>query len=129
VKRHPALVPFSRDHHHGLVQARWLRLAADGDEKERRAAATAFVEFFERETERHFAEEEERVFPLAAGNPVVAGALRQHDQLRRTVRRLRREHDAGLLRATADLLSDNIRLEERRLFPVVEARLPDPQKP
>jgi hypothetical protein len=47
MKRHPALIPLSRDHHSGLVQAVWLRrAAADGDASVRLAAAREFVEFF-----------------------------------------------------------------------------------
>ena len=47
MKRHPALIPLSRDHHDGLVQAvRLRRAAADGDASARLAAAGDFVEFF-----------------------------------------------------------------------------------
>ena len=47
MKRHPALIPLSRDHHHGLVQAsRPRHAAADGDASARLATAREFVEFF-----------------------------------------------------------------------------------
>jgi hypothetical protein len=47
MKRHPALIPLSRDHHTGLVQGAQLRrAAADGDAAARLAAASDFVEFF-----------------------------------------------------------------------------------
>jgi hypothetical protein len=45
MKRHSALIPLSRDHHVGLVQAvRLRRAAADGDASDRLAAAREFVE-------------------------------------------------------------------------------------
>jgi hypothetical protein len=45
----PALVPLSRDHHDGRVQAlRLRRAAADGDAAARLVAAREFVEFFRR---------------------------------------------------------------------------------
>jgi hypothetical protein len=49
MKRHPALIPLSRDHHIGLMQALRLRHAADGDASARLATAREFVEFFRNE--------------------------------------------------------------------------------
>src|SRR5436309_15884075 len=54
MKRHLALVPLSRDHHDGLVQAvRLHRAATDGDASARLAAAREFVEFFRNEERVH----------------------------------------------------------------------------
>jgi hypothetical protein len=65
MKRHRALIPLSRDHHSGLVQAVWLRrAAADGDASVRLAAAREFVEFFRYEERVHLRDEEEGLFPL-----------------------------------------------------------------
>ena len=65
MKRHPALIPLSRDHHDGLVQAvRLRRAAADGDASARLAAAREFVEFFRNEERVHLRDEEEELFPL-----------------------------------------------------------------
>ena len=68
MKRHPALIPLSRDHHDGLVQAvRLRRAAADGDASARLAAAGEFVEFFRNEERVHLRDEEEelrRVFSV-----------------------------------------------------------------
>jgi Hemerythrin HHE cation binding domain len=61
MKRHPALVPLSHDHHHALVEARRLRQAADAPDAA--AAAAAFLRFFAQETVPHFREEEELLFP------------------------------------------------------------------
>ena len=65
MKRHPALIPLSRDHHDGLVQAvRLRRAAADGDASARLAAAREFVEFFRNDERVHLRDEEEELFPL-----------------------------------------------------------------
>src|SRR6058998_3609125 len=65
MKRHPALIPLSRDHHDGLVQAlRLRRAAAGGDASARLAAAGEFVEFFRNEERVHLRAEEEVLFPL-----------------------------------------------------------------
>ena len=65
MRRHPALIPLSRDHHDGLVQAVRLRgAAADGDASARLAAAREFVEFFRNNERVHLRDEEEELFPL-----------------------------------------------------------------
>jgi hypothetical protein len=54
MKRHPALIPLSRDHHNGLVRASRLRRAGkDGDASARLMAAREFVEFFRNEEREH----------------------------------------------------------------------------
>jgi hemerythrin-like domain-containing protein/quercetin dioxygenase-like cupin family protein len=135
VKRHPALVPLSHDHHHGLVQARRLRRAAGGsDEASRVRAAKEFAAFFGRETAEHFREEEALLFPLLAGRSETAQALLaetalQHAEIRALVARLERSLAAGtvdaeLLAELGALLESHIRLEERQLFPLAEQLVP-----
>jgi hypothetical protein len=46
VKRHPALVALSKDHHHELVQARRLLAASAEPPDERARVARAYVELF-----------------------------------------------------------------------------------
>ena len=120
MKRHPALVPLSHDHHHALVHAR--RLQNEGT-----AAARDFLRFFASETTRHFREEEELVFPLLyADEPEsLRVVLLQHQQLRALVRRLRDGEDV-----TAELgvlLEEHIRLEERDLFELIQRVVPEEQ--
>ena len=50
MKRHPALVALSEDHHHELVQARRLLAASEGTPDERTRAARAYVDVFFTET-------------------------------------------------------------------------------
>jgi hemerythrin-like domain-containing protein len=131
MKRHPALVPLSHDHHHGLVQARRLRRAAkDADPEPRLRAASAFLAFFEHEGAAHFREEEELLLPFLAGRPDPAASLLvqvavEHAEIRALVRDLRESLAAdtverGLLGRLGTLLEGHIRLEERQLFPLIE---------
>jgi hemerythrin-like domain-containing protein len=134
MKRHSSLIPLSHDHHHGLVQARQLRRAADGDTTTRRAATASFLRFFSDESVRHFRQEEERLFPalvdVASAEELLVKALLDHQRLHSLVARLdqdlgRGATDAELMRELADLLENHIRLEERRLFPMVEKLVPE----
>ena len=75
MKRHPALVPLSEEHHHELAHARRLRRAADSGPEERLAVASAYVEAFFTETVEHFRREEEILFPLyVRHDPLDPGA-------------------------------------------------------
>ena len=136
MKRHPALIPLSRDHHNGLVQAvRLRRVAADGDASARLAAARDFGEFFRNEERVHLRDEEEELFPLllrhVPSQPALLGEARvQHVQLQGFARKLEIAVAAGIvdretLDAAGELLDAHIRLEERRLFPLIEELVPD----
>jgi hemerythrin-like domain-containing protein len=131
VKRHPALILLSRDHHDGLVQAvRLRRAAADGDASAPLAAAREVVEFFRNEERIHLRDEEEELFPLflrhVQSQPAPLREARvQHLQLEGFARKLEIGVAAGIvdretLDATGELLDAHIRLEERQLFPLIE---------
>jgi iron-sulfur cluster repair protein YtfE (RIC family) len=136
MKRHPALVPLSHDHHHGLVQAKRLRASAHGGDA--RAAARAFLRFFSDETVEHFREEEEQLFPLVAESdearePLVR-VLLEHQRLHALAGRLAAQVEAGapaseLMAELGELLEQHIRYEERQLFPLIERLSPDLEPP
>jgi len=111
VKRHPALIPLSHDHHHALVQAARLR----------RGEVDGFTEFFAVDLARHFRQEEEVVFPLlaevGAEPPELTQALLDHQRIRAQARR----PDALL----GELMEAHIRLEERVLFGTIERVVPE----
>jgi quercetin dioxygenase-like cupin family protein len=130
VKRHAALIPLSHDHHDALVAARRLRRAADGTEPA--AAAAAFLAFFAAETVGHFRQEEELLFPQVVDRDetqaLVVEALVQHQRLHAFAAQLRRDLAAGstdpvVMRELGQLLEAHVRLEERRLFPLIEELL------
>jgi mannose-6-phosphate isomerase-like protein (cupin superfamily) len=123
VKRHPALVPLSHDHHQTLVRARELRrAAADGDDAELERVSGRFGRAFAGEISRHFREEEELVFPLLGElepppAPLVEASV-QHARIRALARRLPDRTAAAELGA---LLEAHVRLEERELFELLQA--------
>lgn len=122
MKRHPALVPLSHDHHHTLVRAGELREAAAGDEATRREAAARFLRHYGLAVVRHFREEEELVFPLLPlALPELERVLLEHQRIRALVRRLRDEGPvAETLAELGALLEAHIRLEERVVFELVQ---------
>jgi hemerythrin-like domain-containing protein len=134
VKRHPALVPLSDDHHHELVQARRLGRASDGAPDQRLAAGAEYVAVFFTDTVEHFRREEEDVFPLYAAHtggddPLLERILREHMELRGLAHALRAEVTAGdvrpdTLRQLGTLLHDHVRIEERELFEAIQRLVP-----
>lgn len=121
MKRHPALVPLSHDHHLTLVHARELRRAADADPEERRAAAGRFLRHFDPHVVRHFREEEEVVFPLLPLQPPeLDRVLVEHQRIRSLAGRLRSDPAPETLVQLGTLLEEHIRLEERIVFELVQ---------
>jgi quercetin dioxygenase-like cupin family protein len=135
MKRHPALIPLSHEHHHELVRAKRLRQAAALGAAERNEAAVTFLDFFMRETRAHFRDEEERFFPLLVGSDEpateqLARALLEHQRLHALVGELQDELAAGhatapTMRRLAQAFEGHIRFEERTLFPLIEKAGPE----
>lgn len=119
MQRHPALQELSRDHQHALTVALKLRRAEPG-------AAEALRDFLEAEGYEHFALEERVLLPAFAAygdvsDPRIARMLVDHVRLRAAGRS--GEID---LAATGALLDAHVRLEEREIFPWIEAAMPEP---
>ena len=128
VKRHPALAPLSRDHHHALVLAQRLRRASEQDAAD---AAEAFLEHWIEEERLHFRLEEEVLLPAYAAygdpdHPAVIRTLLDHVRIRSDVDRLANGAGPDLLHELGSRLADHVRLEENELFPLVERTLPEP---
>ena len=119
MKRHPALLQLSREHHTALklsLDCRKAVLAAD--QGAMNALAGQMSSLFAAELEPHFQREEEELLPWleAAGeHQLVARTLAEHAQLRGLAERIGRG-DQGALEAFATALSDHVRFEERELF-------------
>jgi hemerythrin-like domain-containing protein len=133
VKRHPALVRLSDDHHQELVLARRLQRAADAGPDERLAVASAYVKQFFGPTTDHFRREEETLFPAytrrAGRTELVERILREHMELHGLARELRAQVAAGdvtpaMLAALGSLLHDHVRVEERELFEEIQRVVP-----
>jgi hypothetical protein len=128
MKRHPALVPLSRDHHHALVLARQLRRAEAANAGE---AAHAFLAHWMEEERLHFRLEEEVLLPAYAAHgdpehPAVIRTLLDHMEIRRDVERLAAGPEPQLLHELGARLADHVKLEVQELFPLIERTVPEP---
>ncbi|MCU0454160.1 MAG: hemerythrin domain-containing protein [Bacteroidetes bacterium] len=134
-KRHPALVPVARDHHDGLLLA--IRLQ-QGDRAELKlwshdpVLQTEYVlAFYDQHLTRHFTVEEEQVFALGRdirdAVALIDHLTDQHRQIASIVNGLRSDPPADrrpVLQSLGRLLEEHIRLEDRKLFPLLEAQVP-----
>lgn len=124
LKRHPALVPLSRDHHEALVQARALRLSASLE------TARGFLVYFEQQLRGHMQDEERTVLP-----PAEAAKVEGTDRIRAEHRELEAlaaalgenlsagSDLAGPMQEAGRLLDDHVRYEERAFFEAVQKAL------
>jgi hypothetical protein len=128
-----ALVTLSPDHHLALYVARTLKRATADTARDGRAA---FVGYWEEHGREHFRLEEEILLPAYARHgdphhPLVARALCDHVDIRARADALMLDAtlDPAILHELGTRLADHVRLEERQLFPLIEAALPKPASP
>lgn len=139
-KRHPSLIPLSREHHLGLLLAFRLchglpRTNKPADSPQEQAAET--VRFFHESLVSHFRAEEEVLFPaIRICTPQTAVLLdtltAEHVEMRARVKHLAQASRdevtlLPLLRTFGELLERHIRREERELFPFYEANMSEEQ--
>jgi hemerythrin-like domain-containing protein len=126
LKRHASLIPLSRDHYGGLVQARRLRLAAERNAAERLTALRELLDEWNTQMASHFEDEERLLLPLLKESRLTKRLLRDHSDIRQAISRATRwcrvqsPPEPSWMRDLAQLLHDHIRWEERELFPAVE---------
>jgi Hemerythrin HHE cation binding domain len=133
LRRDPALVPLSQDHHAALMQAQALSRAAEGiapytGSPER--TARGFLAFREAELLGHFGDEEAVLFPAAERvDPEGTARVRaEHAEMHTLVGALERALDEGrdprlIMAELGSLLHDHVRFEERAWFEALQARL------
>lgn len=138
MKRHPALVPLSRQHHDGLALGvmieRGLRAGAGphGTAQLERLRATA-LDLWQLALRGHFEVEERIVFPAArqAGQPELVDALiAEHEAIRLQFEALERAPASELgplLGQLRTAMVRHIRTEERVLFQAMQAAMDQPQ--
>lgn len=129
MKRSDALAPLSRDHHHGLVIAQELGRAS---EQTTASARASFLSYWQAEGHHHFRVEEDVLLPAfarygPADHEAVVRVLVDHVELRRRAASLEAQQQPALedLRDLGERLQRHIRHEERVLFPLIEAALPE----
>lgn len=119
LKRAEAIVPLSRDHHHGLLFAWKIKQGARyGAAPERMAPYVAY--FWEAHLAPHFREEEEILFRPAVENNLVQQALEEHIAIRKLAAAGAAATEIAPLQEIADAVTAHIRFEERTLFPFLE---------
>ena len=117
-KRHIALQPLSREHHHGLLLSWKIRsgFSKSIDPKRIRVYADWF---FKNHLIPHFEMEEAHVFSiLEDDNELIKRALADHRRLNRLFKE--REDDTKTLSRIEEELDQHIRFEERILFPEIQ---------
>lgn len=117
LKRHKALQPLSREHHHGLLLSWKIRAGFSKNIEPERIKIYADW-FFNTHLLPHFEMEEQYVFSiLEANNEFVEKALADHALLKRLFA------DEAIEMALSDIekaLDAHIRFEERVLFPEIQ---------
>ena len=117
IKRHQALVSFSKEHHFGLLLVWKIRQGlANAVSAERISRYVLF--FFNEDLKIHFREEEELLFSkLPASDTLRIQAEEEHKEIYRLIAVITQTaNDEKLLRQFADTLDKHIRFEERTLF-------------
>lgn len=120
MKRHPALVPLSREHHEALVLA--LRARTTSDEAKASALREQLLRRWEEQFKPHFAAEEQTLLPaLAAAGATgpAEEAFAQHEELRALIARLD-DGDLAALAPWGRAMDRHVRFEERQLFPLAQ---------
>lgn len=132
MRRHPALIPLSHDHHHALAQALRLRRA---DDVTAGAVRDAFLTYAAADLEPHFQVEEralERIASMVESPAIVRAQermLADHATLRGCIEQLRANDDGAPsavdLVALGEALATHVRFEERELFELLQRVLGD----
>lgn len=123
MKRLPALLKLSREHHTALSLA--LRISRADDAATQAALLVAVPGIFHNELEPHFQDEEIKLLPqlTAAGELALVSRTREeHRQLRDLVGRIAAGELASL-KPFGEQLQAHVRFEERELFVTAQAVL------
>ena len=144
MKRHPALVPLSREHHNGLVVAQRLILGRSTNPRSSWPLATQgqverLLQFFREEFQPHFDFEEIELFPrllkwstlgAVPWQPLLQTLRDDHRVMRVMIDELSTGRDEGLsdrLRLFGEQLRAHIHVEERELFERMQKECSDAQ--
>lgn len=125
-KRHPSLQPLSRHHHHALVVAQMLIKQQEPHDVIR----DKLRDFWEHGGREHFREEEEYLLPEFAkfqpiDVPEIRELLLEHIRIRSLVSEIAIDAHHEKMRELGELLREHVRKEERIVFPMIEAGLPE----
>ena len=128
MKRHPALIPLSREHHGALILARLLQKDAPvykGLPTDIQGKAEYAYKFYQEELVKHF-EDEERVLKLVTGvesnlDLMIKTIYSEHQELHKLFQSIDNHPDlTSHLDQIGKTLETHIRKEERELFPLMQ---------
>ena len=118
LKRHKALQPLSREHHHGLLLSWKIRSGFSKNIEVERIKAYADW-FFEHQLIPHFNLEEAHIFSiLEPDNELLIRAMAEHRSLKRLFSDTKDVEQS--LHKIEEELEQHIRFEERILFPAIQ---------
>lgn len=116
-KRHKALQPLSREHHHGLLLS-WKLRSGFRKNIEVERMKTYVDWFYNAHLIPHFEMEETHIFPVLGNeHELVKRALSEHRRLHRL---FKTTHNEKSLHYIEEELEGHIRFEERILFPEIQ---------
>lgn len=121
IKRHQALVAFSRDHHFGLLLVWKIKQGLDKAVAPERISNYVLY-FFEHDLQPHFEEEEQLLFPrLPADSELRRQAEKEHAIIKDLIVQIQNDKsNKSLLLKFSVALNDHIRFEERELFTAIQ---------
>ena len=125
IKRHPAIISFSKDHHFGLLLVWKIRQGLNKAVDAERISKYVLY-FFKEDLGKHFKEEEQLLFSrLPEDDPLRKRAEADHQSVYKLVNDIEKKNDAILLNQLAGILEKHIRFEERELFNHLQANIPE----
>lgn len=126
IKRNPAIVSFSKDHHFGLLLSWKIRQGLKNNISPERIS-NYVIYFFDEDLKKHFREEEELLFSkLPANNRLRQKAEADHKSILQLLSAIEKDKgNATLLSQIADEVERHIRFEERELFSYLQMNIPE----
>ncbi|HQU56020.1 MAG: hypothetical protein R2796_03680 [Chitinophagaceae bacterium] len=125
IKRHPAIVSFSKDHHFALLLVWKIRQGIDnGVATERISKYVSY--FFEEDLKKHFREEEALLYgELPVDDVLRKRAETDHQKISGLIKAVtENKNDTVLLHQLADAVEENTRFEERTLLNHLQQLIP-----
>ena len=126
IKRHQALVSFSKDHHFGLLLVWKIRQGLKKAVSNERISNYVLY-FFKEDLAKHFSDEEQILFSrLPADDILRLRAEAEHKMIYDLVTSIdKNKDDAVLVNRMADELEKHIRFEEREFFNHIQKIIPE----
>jgi len=131
MKRAEQLQKLSREHHGSLVMAKNIaEIAENGSDTDLLEAIKTVSEYYDDELELHFQHEERTIFSLIFGQykehiGLATTLLKEHGLIRMLIPKITAETARKDLAEFALVLKNHTRMEERELFPIIEALFSD----